>query len=56
VCILVYDITNPHSLERLDHWKRMYEEGMPEQADVDRTAFGVFANKVLHYFVLWWCR
>jgi Ras-related protein Rab-7A len=46
VCILVYDITNPRSLERLEHWKRMYEEAMSEQADVDHTVFGVFANKV----------
>jgi hypothetical protein len=51
----VYDITNPLSLERLDHWKRMYEESMPAQAEVDRTVFGVFANKELHRFVLWWC-
>ncbi|ELR23934.1 Rab7, putative [Acanthamoeba castellanii str. Neff] len=46
VCVLVYDITNPRSLERLDHWKRMYEESMPAQAEVDRTVFGVFANKM----------
>jgi GTPase SAR1 family protein len=52
VCILVYDITNLHSLERLDHWKRTYEEGMPEQADIDRTVFGVFATKVLYRFEL----
>jgi Ras-related protein Rab-7A len=52
VCILVYDITNPRSLERLEQWRRVYEESMPTQADVDHTVFGVFANKVLHCFKL----
>jgi Ras-related protein Rab-7A len=51
VCILVYDITNPRSLERLEQWRRVYEESMPTQADVDHTVFGVFANKVLHCFM-----
>jgi Ras-related protein Rab-7A len=46
VCILVYDITNPKSLERLEQWKRVYEESMPSQADATHTVFGVFANKV----------
>lgn len=44
VCILVYDITDPKSLESLAKWKELYLEAQPRQDD--NTIFCVFGNKV----------
>jgi diaminopimelate decarboxylase len=47
VCILVYDVTNPRSLERLASLKRIYEEHQNATSDSDdQTVYAVFANKV----------
>jgi GTPase SAR1 family protein len=47
VCVLVYDITNPSSLEQLTQLKSIYEGHRDTMGDVgDHTVYAVFANKV----------
>jgi GTPase SAR1 family protein len=51
ICVFVYDVTNPASLENIHKWKQQYVEAQSSTMD-GHTVFAVFGNKVRDLLLL----
>ena len=51
ICVFVYDVTNPASLENVHKWKQQYAEAQSSTMD-GHTVFAVFGNKVRDVLLL----